>query len=53
MVQSPYTIDSSRPAVLSLTVLFALGIYLLTQIEKGRRVAQAEDAAILGSGETG
>ncbi len=49
------TFDSSRPAVLSLIVLFAGGIYLLTRvdIEKGRRVAQEEDAAILGAGDAG
>ncbi len=43
--------DSSRPAVLSLIVLFLVGIYLLTRvnIEKGRRLAQQEDAALLGS----
>ena len=43
--------DSSRPAVLSLIVLFLVGIYLLTRvnIEEGRRVAQQENAAILGS----
>jgi UMF1 family MFS transporter len=43
--------DSSRPAVLSLIVLFLVGIYLLTRvnIEEGRRVAQREDAAILGT----
>ena len=42
--------DSSRPAVLSLIVLFFLGIYLLLRvnIEEGRRVAQEEDAAALG-----
>jgi UMF1 family MFS transporter len=45
------TFDSSRPAVLSLIVLFFLGIFLLLRvdIEKGRRVAQEEDAATLGS----
>ena len=43
--------DSSRPAVLSLIVLFLAGIYLLgrVDIEKGRRVAQEEDAALLGT----
>jgi UMF1 family MFS transporter len=45
--------DSSRPAVLSLIVLFLAGIYLLTRvnIKEGRRVAQEEDAALLGSGD--
>jgi UMF1 family MFS transporter len=44
--------DSSRPAVLSLIVLFFLGIYLLTRVnvEEGRRVAQQEDAVLLGGG---
>jgi UMF1 family MFS transporter len=42
--------DSSRPAILSLIVLFAIGIYLLLQvdIEEGRRIARQEDAALLG-----
>ncbi|GAB4574938.1 MAG: hypothetical protein Kow0077_23960 [Anaerolineae bacterium] len=43
--------DSSRPAILSLIVLFILGGYLLTRVDvdEGRRVAQAEDAAALGT----
>jgi UMF1 family MFS transporter len=43
--------DSSRPAVLSLIVLFSLGIFLLRRVnvEEGRRVAQQEDAAVLGA----
>jgi UMF1 family MFS transporter len=38
--------NSSRPAVLSLIVLFIVGIYLLTRVnvEEGRRVAKEEDA---------
>ncbi len=38
--------DSSRPAVLSLIVLFLVGIFLLTRVdvEEGRRVAKEEDA---------
>ena len=38
--------DSSRPAVLSLIVLFGIGIFVLTRVnvEEGRRVAQEEDA---------
>jgi UMF1 family MFS transporter len=42
--------DSSRPAVLSLIVLFFLGIFLLTRVNvaEGQRVAQEEDAALLG-----
>ncbi len=42
--------DSSRPAILSLIVLFILGGYLLTRVDvaEGRRAAQAEDAAALG-----
>ncbi len=45
------TFDSSRPAVLSLIVLFFVGIYLLIRvnIEEGRRVARQEDAALLGA----
>ncbi len=40
---------SSRPAVLSLIVLFALGGYLLSRvnIEEGKRVARLEDAELL------
>jgi UMF1 family MFS transporter len=43
--------DSSRPAVLSLIVFFFMGIYLLSRVDvvEGVRVAQAEDAALLGS----
>ena len=39
--------NSSRPAVLSLIVFFLVGIFLLSRVnvEKGRRVAQEEDAA--------
>ena len=45
------TFNSSRPAVLSLILLFFIGIYLLRRvdIEQGQRVAQQEDAAILGT----
>lgn len=41
---------SSRPAVLSLVLLFILGGYLLSRVnvEQGRQVAQSEDAALLG-----
>ncbi len=44
--------DSSRPAVLSLIALFVVGIFLLTRVNiaEGRRVAQQEDAALLGRG---
>lgn len=44
------TFDSSRPAVLSLIVFFIVGIVLLRRvnIDEGRRVAQAKDAATLG-----
>lgn len=40
---------SSRPAVLSLILLFALGGFLLTRVnvEQGKRVAQIEDAELL------
>jgi UMF1 family MFS transporter len=43
--------DSSRPAVLSLIFLFFIGIFLLTRVDvaEGRRVAQEEDAALLGA----
>ncbi len=43
--------DSSRPAILSLIALFIIGGFLLTRVnvEEGRRVAQAEDAAVLGA----
>jgi UMF1 family MFS transporter len=51
------TFDSSRPAVLSLIVLFIVGIYLLRRVDvdEGRRVAQEEDAKLLGAvrGEAG
>lgn len=42
---------SSRPAVLSLILLFALGGFLLTRvnIDEGKRVAQMEDAEYLNS----
>ena len=41
--------DSSRPAILSLIVLFFVGIFLLTRVnvDEGRRVAREEDAAVL------
>jgi UMF1 family MFS transporter len=40
-------LNSSRPAVLGLSLLFVIGIYLLTRVdvEEGRRVAREEDAA--------
>lgn len=43
------TFDSSRPAVLSIIAFFIIGGYLLTRVnvEEGRRLARAEDAAIL------
>ncbi len=43
--------DSSRPAILSLIALFIIGGYLLTRVnvEEGRRVAQAENAALGGA----
>jgi UMF1 family MFS transporter len=45
------TFDSSRPAVLSLIALFIVGIYLLRRVDvdEGRRVAQEEDAELLGA----
>ncbi len=41
---------SSRPAILSLVILFAIGGFLLMRvdIEKGQRLARAEDAKIYG-----
>jgi UMF1 family MFS transporter len=43
---------SSRPGILSLIVLFIAGGWLLTRVnvDEGRRIAQAEDAALLKSG---
>jgi UMF1 family MFS transporter len=43
---------SSRPAILVLIAFFIVGGYLLTRVnvEEGRRVAQAEDAAYMGGG---
>src|SRR5574341_74507 len=42
---------SSRPAILSLILFFFVGIYLLGRVNvaEGRRVADAEDAALLGA----
>jgi len=42
---------NSRPAVLSLIVFFVIGGYLLTRVNvaEGQRVAQQEDAALLGA----
>jgi UMF1 family MFS transporter len=44
---------STRPAILSLIAFFIIGGYLLTKVnvDEGRRVAQEEDASILGSAE--
>lgn len=44
--------NSSRPAILSLIALFIIGIVVLitVNVEEGRRVAQAEDAELLGAG---
>jgi UMF1 family MFS transporter len=44
-----YLFGSSRPAVLSLIVIFLIGGYLLMQVnvDEGRRVAQEEDAVLL------
>ena len=46
---------SSRPAVLSLILLFLIGIALLSMVDvdEGRRVAQEEDAEILGAHHVG
>ncbi|MEM9953969.1 MAG: MFS transporter [Chloroflexota bacterium] len=45
------TFGSSRPAILSLIALFAIGGYLLTRvdIEKGRRIAREADAEVYGT----
>jgi UMF1 family MFS transporter len=44
------TFGSSRPAILSLIVFFIIGGFLLTRVDiaEGRRVAQEEDAVLLG-----
>ncbi|MEL7434375.1 MAG: MFS transporter [Chloroflexota bacterium] len=43
--------NNSRPAILSLIVLFVIGAYLLTRvdIEEGKRVAKEEDAEVYGT----
>jgi UMF1 family MFS transporter len=45
------TLGSSRPAVLSLVAIFVVGGFLLTRVDiaEGRRVAQEENAAMLGA----
>ena len=45
------TFGSSRPAILTLIAFFVIGGYLLTRVnvEEGRRVAQEEDALLLGT----
>jgi hypothetical protein len=45
------TFGSSRPAVLSVIAFFAVGMILLARVdvEAGRRIAEAEDAALLGA----
>ena len=42
---------NSRPGILSLIVLFAIGAYLLMRvnIEEGQRVAKEEDARVYGT----
>jgi len=46
------TFSNSRPAVLSIVAFFIIGGYLLSRVDvsEGWRVAQAEDAALLGQG---
>jgi UMF1 family MFS transporter len=46
------TFNSSRPAVLSVIAFFIIGGFLLSRVnvDEGRRVAQAEDAALLEGG---
>ena len=43
------SLGNSRPAVLSIVIFFVVGGYLLTRVDvdEGRRVAQAEDAAAM------
>ncbi|MEO1646817.1 MAG: MFS transporter, partial [Chloroflexota bacterium] len=43
--------NNSRPAILSLIVLFVIGAYLLTRvdIEEGKRIAKEEDAEVYGT----
>lgn len=45
------TFGSSRPAILSIIIFFIVGGYLLTRVNvsEGRRIAQAEDAQLLGA----
>ena len=45
------TLGSSRPAILSLVLLFIIGGYLLTRvdIEEGKRVAREADAEVYGT----
>jgi UMF1 family MFS transporter len=45
------TFGSSRPAILALITFFIVGGYLLMRVnvEEGRRIAQDEDAAVLGN----
>jgi UMF1 family MFS transporter len=45
------TFGSSRPAILALIAFFIVGGFLLTRVnvEEGRRIAQEEDVAALGS----
>jgi UMF1 family MFS transporter len=45
------SLGSSRPAVLSIVVFFIVGGFLLTRVDvdEGRRVARAEDAAAVAS----
>jgi MFS-type transporter involved in bile tolerance (Atg22 family) len=45
--------NNSRPAILSLILLFLLGMYLLSRVnvEEGRRVAHEDDAVLLEGGE--
>jgi UMF1 family MFS transporter len=46
------TLGTSRPAILSLILFFALGAYLLTRVdvERGRRVAREAEAATAAAG---
>ncbi len=46
---------SSRPGILSLIVLFIIGGWLLTRVnvDEGRRIAEAEDAALFSPARSG
>ncbi len=49
------TVGSSRPAILTLVVFFALGAFLLSKVdvERGRRMAREAEEALHPAGDTG